>query len=146
MTTSFPTVVTMGGIGPADACPEREANILKALRAWPGIPPSIQIPSSTTTWMSFSDNVDTAMLQIKEVCARQDAHLEAFMADFRSITDDLDQFQLSTSASFASIDDDDDDDNDEDIHIVLSIDNANVKFKDIAVDSQESLTGEDRPR
>ena len=46
VTTSFPTLVTMGGIAPADACPEREANILEALRARPGIAPSVQIPSS----------------------------------------------------------------------------------------------------
>jgi hypothetical protein len=139
VTTSFPTLVTMGGIAPADACPEREANILEALRARPGIAPSVQIPSSTTTLMSLptaaglSDNVATATLRIEEVCARQDAHLEAFMADFRSIADDLDQHQLSTSAPFASIDDDDDDDKDEDIHIVLSIDDAGIKFEDIVV-------------
>jgi hypothetical protein len=139
VTTSFPTLVRMGGIAPADVCPEREANILKALQARPGIVPSVQIPSSTMTWMSLptaaglSDNVATATLRIKEVCARQDAHLEAFMADFRSIADDLDQRQSSTSASFASINDDVDDDEDEDIHIVLSIDDADVEFEDIAV-------------
>ena len=31
VTTSFLTLVTMGGIAPADAFPEREANILEAL-------------------------------------------------------------------------------------------------------------------
>ena len=67
---------------------------------------------SLPTAAGLSDNVATATLRIEEVCARQDAHLEAFMADFRSIADDLDQRQLSTSASFASIDDDDDDDKD----------------------------------
>ena len=88
---------------------------------------------SLPTAAGLSDYVATATLRIEEVCARQDAHLEAFMADFRSIADDLDQHQLSTSAPFASIDDDDDDDKDEDIHIVLSIDDADVEFEDIAV-------------
>ena len=55
------------------------------------------------------------------------------MADFRSIADDLDQRQLSTSASFASIDDDDDDDKDEDICIILSIGDADVEFEDITI-------------
>ena len=31
VTTSFPTLVTMGGIAPADACPKREVNILEVL-------------------------------------------------------------------------------------------------------------------
>jgi hypothetical protein len=72
-------------------------------------------------------------LRIKEVCAHQDAHLEALMADFRSFADDLDQRQPSTHASFALLDDDDDDDKDEAIHIVLSIDDTDVEFKDITV-------------
>ena len=108
--------------------------ILEALRARPRIAPSIQIPSSTMTRMSsptaagLSDNVANATLWIEEVSARQDAHLEAFIADFRYFADDLDQ-----PASFASIDDDNDDDKDEAIHIVLSIDDADIKFEDIAI-------------
>ena len=104
--------------------------------SWLGIAPSVQIPLSTTTWMSLptaaglSDNVATATLRIEEVCARQDAHLEAFMAGFRSFTDNLDQRQPLTSAPFASIDANVDDDKDEDI---LSIDDADVDFEDIVV-------------
>ena len=75
----------------------------------------------------------SATLRIEEVCTCQDTHLEAFMADFGSFSDDLDQCQPSTSTSFASIDDDVNDDKDEDIHIVLLIHNADVEFKDIAV-------------
>ena len=57
------------------------------------------------------------------------------MADFRSFADDLDQHQPSMHASFASLDDNDNDDKDEDeaIHIVLSINNADVELKDVAV-------------
>ena len=88
---------------------------------------------SLLTAAGLSDNVATATLRIEEVCAHQDAHLEAFMADFWSIADDLDQRQPSMSASFASINDDDDDDKDADIHIVLSIDNTNIKFEDITI-------------
>ena len=55
------------------------------------------------------------------------------MADFWSFADNLDQRQPSTHVSFASINDDEDDDKDEAIHIVLSINNADIKFKDIAV-------------
>ena len=101
-----------------------------------GIAPSIQIPLSTTTWMSLptaaglSNNVAIATLRIEEVCTRQDAHLEAFMVDFWSFADNLDQRQPLTSAYFASIDDNVDNDKDEDI---LTIDNADVKFEDIAV-------------
>ena len=118
---------------------EVEASILEALRARPGIALSVHIPLSTMIWMSspaaagLSNNVATATLQIKEVCSRQDAHLEAFMADFLSFADNLDHRQPSMPASIALIDDDDDDDKDEAIYIALSIDNANVKFKDIAV-------------
>jgi hypothetical protein len=91
------------------------------------------IPSSTTTWMSLPTAAGST-LRIKEVCARQDAHLEAFMADFRSSADNLDQRQPSSHASFALLDDDDDDlEKDEAIPIAPLIDNANVEFKDIAV-------------
>ena len=69
----------------------------------------------------------------EEVCARQDAHSEAFMVDFRSSTDDLNHRQPSMPVSIALIDDDDDDDKDEAIHIILPINDANIKFKDIAV-------------
>ena len=55
------------------------------------------------------------------------------MADFWSIADNLDQCQPLMSMSFASIDDNDNDVKDEDTHIVLSIDNTNVEFEDIAV-------------
>ena len=85
--------------------------ILEALRARPGIVPSVQIPSSTTMWMSLptatglSDNIATATLRIEEVCTRQDAHLEAFMADFRLIADNLNHCQPSTPASIVLIDD-----------------------------------------
>ena len=72
-------------------------------------------------------------LWIKEVCDCQDAHLEALIADFWSFADDLDQCRPSTHASFASLDDNDNDDKDEAINIVLSIDDADVEFEDIAV-------------
>ena len=106
------------------------------ITSWPGIAPSVQIPLSTTAWMSLrtaaglSDNVATATQRIEKVCTRQDAHLEAFMAGFRSFAEDLDQRQPLMSASFASINDDVDDDRDEDI---LSIDDADVDFEDITI-------------
>jgi hypothetical protein len=111
------------------------ANFLEALRAWPGIVQSVKIPSSTTTRMSsptaagLSDTIANATLQIKEVCTRQNAHLVAFMAYFRSFADNFNQQQPSTHASFALIDDDDNNDKDEAIHIVLSINNADVKLQ-----------------
>ena len=55
------------------------------------------------------------------------------MVDFWLFADDLDQRQPSTHVSFASLDDDDDDDKDEAIHILLSMDDADVKFENIAV-------------
>ena len=55
------------------------------------------------------------------------------MADFWLFVDNLDQCQPSTHTSFASIDDDEDDDKDEAIHIVLSINDADVEFEDTAV-------------
>ena len=55
------------------------------------------------------------------------------MVDFWSIADNLDQCQPTTSASFALINDDDNDDKDADIHIILSINNADVDFEDIAI-------------
>ncbi len=56
------------------------------------------------------------------------------MADFRSSADNLDQRQPSLHASFASLDDNDDDlEKDEAIPIAPSIDDANVKFEDIAI-------------
>ena len=97
------------------------------LLARTGIAPSVHIPSSTTTWMS-SPTAAGSTLRIEEVCARQDAPLEA---DFRSFADELDQRQPSTHAPFASLDHDDDDDLDETIHIVRSIDDADVNFEDI---------------
>ena len=88
---------------------------------------------SLPTAAGLSDTVANATLRIEEVCARQNAHLEAFMGDFRSFADDFDQRQPLTRASFASIDDDDDNDKDEAIHIVLLIDDTNIKFADIAI-------------
>ena len=79
--------------------------------------------------MSSPTAAGSTTLQLEEVCARQDAHLEALMADFRSFADDLDQRQPSTHASIASLDDDDDDKKDEDIHFVLSIDDNDVEFE-----------------
>ena len=58
---------------------------------------------------------------------RQDAPLKA---DFRSFADELDQRQPSTHAPFASLNDNYDDDIDEAIHIVRSIDDADVDFED----------------
>ena len=106
---------------------------LEALRARLVIALSVHIPSTTTTWMSSPTAAGSTMLRIEEVCARQDAHLEALMADFRSFADDLNQRQPLTHASFTSLDDDDDNAKDEAIHIILSIDNADVEFEDIAV-------------
>jgi hypothetical protein len=97
------------------------------LLARTGIAPSVHIPSSTTTWMS-SPTAAGSTLRIEEVCTRQDAPLEA---DFRSFADELDQRQPSTHAPFALLDDNDDDDMDEPIHIVRSIDDADVDFEDI---------------
>jgi hypothetical protein len=120
-----------------DASLERSAT-LKALRARPGIAPSVHIPSSTTTWMS-SPTAAGSTLRIEEVCTQQDAHLEASLADFRLFADDLDLRQPSTHASFASLDDNDDDHDkdkaitDKAIPIVRSIDDADVEFEDIAV-------------
>ncbi len=74
-----------------------------------------------------------SMLRIEEVCTRQDAHLEAFMADFRSFADDLDQRQPSKHASFALLDDDDNNDKDNAIHIILLIDDTDVELEDIAI-------------
>ena len=99
------------------------------LLAWTGIAPSIHIPSSTMTWMS-SLTAAGSKLRIEEVCARQDAPLEA---DFRSFADELDQRQPSTHASFALLDDDGDDDPDEAIHIVRLVDDADIEFEDTAV-------------
>ena len=56
------------------------------------------------------------MLRNEEVCARQNAPLEA---DFRSFANELDQRQPSTHAPFALLHDDDNDDMDEAIHIVV---------------------------
>ena len=98
-------------------------------------------PSSTTMWMSLPaaaglpDSVADTTIRIEEVCACQDALLEALMGDFRLFADDLVQRQLSTHAACASINDDDDNDKDVAIHIVPSIADADVKFKDIAVAS-----------
>ena len=97
------------------------------LLARTGITPSVHIPSSTTTWMS-SPTAAGSTLWIEEVCTRQDAPLEA---DFQSFPDKLDQRQPSTHTPFASLDNNDDDDMDEAIHIVRSIDDANVDFEDI---------------
>jgi len=105
---------------------------LEALRARPGIAPSVHILSSTTTWM-LSTTAAGSMLRIEEVCTRQDAHLEAFMADFRSFADDLDQRQPSKHASFALLDDDDNNDKDNAIHIILLIDDTDVELEDIAI-------------
>ena len=100
------------------------------LLARTGIAPSVRIPSTTTTWMSSPTAAGSTTLQLEEVCARQDAHLEALMADFRSFADDLDQRQPSTHASIASLDDDDDDEKDEAIHFVMSIDDDDdVEFE-----------------
>ena len=105
----------------------------EALRARPGIAPSVHIPSSTTTWMSLPTAAGST-LWIEEVCTRQDAHFEASLVDFWSFTDNLDLRQPSTHVSFASLDDDDDDhDKDKAIPIVRSIDNADAKFEDIPV-------------
>ena len=74
------------------------------------------------------------MLRIKEVCAQQDAHFEASLADFRSFADDLNLRQLSMHASFASLDvDDDDHDKYKAIPIVRLTDDTDVEFEDIAV-------------
>ena len=115
---------------------ERQARLaeddakLEALQARLGMAPSVHIPSTTTTWMSSPTAAGSTTLQIEEVCARQDAHLEALMADFRSFADDLDQRQPSTHASIASLDDDDDDEKDEAIHFVMSIDDDDdVEFE-----------------
>jgi hypothetical protein len=111
----------------------------KAPLARSGIATSIQISSSTTTTMSsptaagLANNVATAKLWIKEVCARQDAHLKTSMADFWLFADNLDHRQPSTPMSFEPIDDDDNNNKDEAIHIILSIDNADDKITDIAV-------------
>ena len=103
---------------------------LEALQARLGMAPSVHIPSTTTTWMSSPTAAGSTTLQLEEVCARQDAHLEALMADFRSFADDLDQRQPSTHASIASLDDDDDDEKDEAIHFVMSIDDDDdVEFE-----------------
>ena len=96
-------------------------------------------PLSTTTWMSsptaagLPNNVADTTIRIEEVCARQDALLEALMGDFRSFADDLDQRQPATHAACAPIDDNDNDDKDVAIHIVPSIADADVEFEDIAV-------------
>ena len=106
---------------------------LEALRARPGIAPSVHIPSSTATWIS-SPTAAGSMLRIKEVCAQQDAHFEASLADFRSFADDLNLRQLSMHASFASLDvDDDDHDKYKAIPIVRLTDDTDVEFEDIAV-------------
>ena len=55
------------------------------------------------------------------------------MGDFWLFADDLVQRQLSMHAACASIDDDDDNDKDVAIHIVPSIADTDVKFKDIAI-------------
>ena len=107
------------------------------LLARTGIAPSVRIPSTTMTWMSSPTAAGSTTLQLEEVCARQDAHLEALMADFRSFADDLDQRQPSTHASIASLDDDDDDKKDEDIHIVLSIDDDNVDLASLNDDDDD---------
>ncbi len=72
------------------------------------------------------NNVVDTTIRIEEVCARQDALLEALMGDFRSFADDLVQRQLSTHAACASIDDNDNDDKDVAIHIVPLIANADI--------------------
>ena len=109
-------------------------HILETLLARPGIVLSIQIPSSTTMWMPLPTAAGSnATLRTQELCACQGAHLEAFVADFWLFVDNLDQRQPSTHTSFASIDDDEDDDKDEAIHIVLSINDADVEFEDTAV-------------
>ena len=119
-------------IARVDASLERSAT-LEALRARPGIAPSVHIPSSTTTWMSLPTAAGST-LRIEEVCAQQDAHLEASLADFRSFTDDLDLRQPSTHASLASLSDNDDDhDKDKATPIVRLIDDADVEFEDIVV-------------
>ena len=110
---------------------------LEAIRARLGMAPSVHIPSTTTTWMSSPTAAGSTTLRIEEVCARQDAHLEALMADFRSFADDLDQRQPSTHASIASLDDDDDDEKDEDIHIVLSIDDDDVDLASLNDDDDK---------
>ena len=115
-----------------------EANITKALQAWPGIAPSVQILLSPTTMVSLptaagsADIVATAKLRIKEVCAGQDAHLEMSMVDFWSFAAGLNHCQTSMPVSFALLNDNEDDE-DEGIHIVLSTNNADNKIKDIAV-------------
>ncbi len=93
-----------------------------------------QIPNfqPRPTAAGSADIVATAMLRIKEVCARHDAHAETFMADFRSFADNLDHCQPPTPASFALINDDEDNEEDKAIHIFLSIDDADEKIKDIA--------------
>ena len=119
-------------IARVDTSLERSAT-LEALRARPGIAPSVHIPSSTTTWMSLPTAAGST-LRIEEVCAQQDAHLEASLADFRSFTDDLDLRQPSTHASLASLSDNDDDhDKDKATPIVRLIDDADVEFEDIVV-------------
>jgi hypothetical protein len=106
---------------------------LEALRARPGIAPSIHIPSSTMTWMS-SPTAAGSMLWIKEVCARQDAHFKASLADFQSFADNINLRQPLTHTSFALLDDDNDNhDKDKAIPIVRSIDDADIEFKDIVV-------------
>ena len=106
---------------------------LEALRARPGIAPSVHIPSSTMTWMSLPPAAGFT-LRIEEVCAQQDAHFEASLADFRSFADNLDLRQPLTHASFASLNDDDDGhDKDKAIPIVRLINDADVEFEDIVV-------------
>ena len=119
-------------IARVDASLERSAT-LEALRARPGIAPSVHIPSLTTTWMSLSTAAGST-LWIEEVCAQQDTHFEASLVDFRSFADDLDLRQPSTHVSFASLNDNDDNhDKDKAIPIVRSIDDADVEFENIAV-------------
>jgi hypothetical protein len=112
---------------------DKHFTTLEALRAWPRIASSVHIPSLTTMWMSLPTAAGST-LRIKEVCARQDAHFEASLADFRLFADNLDLRQPSMHASSVSLNDDDNDhDKDKAIPIVWSIDNADVEFKDITI-------------
>ena len=111
----------------------------EAINAWLGSAPSmISQPSpktivSSPTAAGMADHVAPAKLQIKEVCDRQDAHLETTMTEFRSFADALDHCQPSTPTSFELIKGEDTDDEDKDFRIVLLIGDANNTIKEIAV-------------
>ena len=108
-------------------------------RAWLEIAPIVLISLPTMMWMSLptaaglANHVAATKLWIEAVCARLDVHLKKSMADFGLFADNLHHHQPSTPASLESIDNDDNDHKDEDFNIVLSINDADNKIKDITV-------------